>query len=473
MSPALRATHFFVNNSLLAQAESIARCYDERVPSLDEAAGSQFAFELDAVRSLRGHPLRTLDPSRANLFYLPLVAFASAMVGTCSDDKSRRTTHRERQEQMWRALQDISNGPFASRPHILACTCGMLEAERFYGKRLVALLRSMPFLVQLVHEPRPAGLAASRVQVVVPYHSVGTLPAAVHAKCDATRPTLALFMGSLQVGDPGSTRLRERLLDLSRATTSVAVLPSARPAQCLPPLAANVSATAANASAASTARSPQMPCVGAMSTHGHAKSEMASAMANATLCLTPPGDTPASSRLFDAIAALCVPVLFSPLDGAPPLQLPQSAHWRGAFLLLNSSAFLTAPLTVTADALQRVASGQLAASRCAAVRTLRASLAARGVLTRALLTVAEFARTNWSWIQPRGGQDDHSSVEAHSQAGGPTNSPGDAPTVLSALSVTDVVSEPMLLGLLGADGNEHGHSGHQHQHHRWRTSPST
>ena len=47
-----------------------------------------------------------------------------------------------------------------------------------------------------------------------------------------------------------------------------------------------------------------------------------------TLCLIPAGDTPTSRRLFDAMAAGCIPVLMSPPEGyAPNLPFPATIDW--------------------------------------------------------------------------------------------------------------------------------------------------
>ena len=67
---------------------------------------------------------------------------------------------------------------------------------------------------------------------------------------------------------------------------------------------------------------------------GPADPATALAYTNATLCLVPAGDTPSSRRLFDSMAAGCVPVLLtSPASIAPNLPFPASVDWRGAALL--------------------------------------------------------------------------------------------------------------------------------------------
>ena len=124
-------------------------------------------------------------------------------------------------------------------------------------------------------------------------------------------------------------------------------------------------------------------CVRSVGPGPPAKEEMAREMQRASFCFVPPGDSAASSRLYDAIAALCVPVVV--IDG--PLLVPTSPYWAGAVITLNATAFLyAAPYAITR--LLRTQSERYG-TFCRALAALRDDLRAERVLTRAVKAAQE------------------------------------------------------------------------------------
>lgn len=108
-----------------------------------------------------------------------------------------------------------------------------------------------------------------------------------------------------------------------------------------------------------------------------AKARMAREMRRAAFCFVPPGDSATSSRLYDAITSLCVPIVVI----GEPLLVPSSPHWARAVVTVNASAFLRASPRVIVSFLHE--QRQRRASLCHALLSLRDDLGAGCILTRA------------------------------------------------------------------------------------------
>ena len=65
------------------------------------------------------------------------------------------------------------------------------------------------------------------------------------------------------------------------------------------------------------------------------KEEMRLEMGAAQYCLAPEGDTAETSRIYDAVMQLCVPVVLS-----LRVPVPTSAYWRAAAIVIEPSRFL-------------------------------------------------------------------------------------------------------------------------------------
>lgn len=106
---------------------------------------------------------------------------------------------------------------------------------------------------------------------------------------------------------------------------------------------------------------------------------MAAAMRGATFCWVPEGDSPETSRLFDAVAALCVPLVLS--DRLP---VPPAPGWTASVLVLSPGAFLRAPAAAVVRRLELEAARGARRRRCKALLALRAELQPRCVVERVL-----------------------------------------------------------------------------------------
>ena len=110
---------------------------------------------------------------------------------------------------------------------------------------------------------------------------------------------------------------------------------------------------------------------------------MASLMARSSFCFVPEGDSPESSRLFDAISALCTPVVLTSSDEG--LLVPRSRFWAASVIVLRASDFVLMDAAALVTFLEAtLASRPAAARRCAALRALRDDLKAAPVLSRAV-----------------------------------------------------------------------------------------
>ena len=113
---------------------------------------------------------------------------------------------------------------------------------------------------------------------------------------------------------------------------------------------------------------------------------MAREMRRASFCFVPPGDSATSSRLYDAITSLCIPVVII----GEPLLVPSSPHWTRAVVAVNASDFLRASPKAIVSLLQEQAKRRSAL--CQALSSLRGDLGAGCVLTRAILAEERSSR---------------------------------------------------------------------------------
>ena len=335
---------FYVYPRLLALALDVIGCLeaDSRAKRLSR---SQFLFEVDFLGVLLEHPSRVHVRGQAEVFVLPLLAMASKQAGRC-----RSTTHPERRLQMLTAL--TAEVDFRAGPHLLACTCVMLPS--LYGQPLFGLLSNWSSrIVQLTQAPRTWSKGSlGPAQAVVPYHSPAVFTA---DDCDATRPSLAAFFGSIDTKDQNSTLVRWQIAHVASAAGGHVLF----------------RATERRGTSGSSCASRGACVDGVNAGHGSerlvpAKPAMAAAMRNASVCLVPEGDSPETSRLYDAIQALCLPVVIT-----DRLLVPPSSSWAAATIVISPSEFLSTGAPDILEKLKRETFSSGWRRRCAALRTLR------------------------------------------------------------------------------------------------------
>ena len=355
------ARRFYVDQRLLDQAVTSRRCYAASASQLDAQARSQYLFELDVFDALAQHPLRTSEPTASSLSVLPILALASEYVGHCIGPDGNATSHIGRMRRVRQALYKAAwraKGPF-----LYTCTCVM--QHHYYGNGLMRMLEHLgPRLIQLVKEPN-AKNTVTRSQIVVPYHSSPFFRVEATGACEQ-RPNLAMFMGSVWTGTSTGSRVRKHIRRVADAEPRVRFHKShRRGAGC----------------------EEKKTCVKSIGVGPPAKAEMAREMRRSAFCLVPLGDSPASSRLYDAIASLCVPVVI--IDG--PLLVPASPYWEHAVITFNATAFLRTSPSLIARALHEQLERRHA-SLCRSLSALRSDLRAECVLTRALAANLSGAR---------------------------------------------------------------------------------
>lgn len=347
------AKRFYVDQRLLDQAHTSRRCYAASASQLDAQARSQYLFELDVFDALAQHPFRTSDPAAASLSVLPILALASEYAGHCIGPDGNATSHFGRMRRVRKALYKATwraKGPF-----LYTCTCVM--QHQYYGNGLMRMLEHLgPRLIQLVKEPNGKN-TVTKSQIVVPYHSSPFFWAETTGACER-RPNLAIFMGSVWTATAIGSRVRQLIRRVADAEPRVRFHRSnRRGAGC----------------------EEKKTCVKSVGAGPPAKAEMARRMRRSTFCLVPPGDSPASSRLYDAIASLCVPIVI--IDG--PLLVPASPYWEHAVITFNATAFLKTSPGLIARALHEQLERRHD-SLCRGLSALRSDLRAECVLTRAL-----------------------------------------------------------------------------------------
>jgi len=347
---------FHVYPALLAQALVLRHRY-QAAARLHNSAQSQWLFELDMLEAMLAHPLRTHRPQSATVFVLPLLAKTSHLLAASEPVGA----HMERMREALVAIQ--KEVVWSAGPHLLTCTCFM-ERDLF-GSELYEMMQNRSgAILRQAHERRPAAFAP--LQSIVPYHSHPVVSDGVgRYHCGWHRGTMALYMGSLETTRASSSCIRRHVAGLAGELPK---LLEVHPTQ----------------------RTSGVGCVHSRCISGNgverdgrsgAKLWMASAMLNSTFCLVPEGDSPSSSRLFDAINALCVPVVITTRG----VDVPKSRWWKAASIVVSEEAFVQASGTAFARLLQ----GQRMERRCDALRRLRDSLRAECFLERAVASAAQ------------------------------------------------------------------------------------
>jgi len=321
--------------------------------------------EVGMRQVLVDHPLRTMDPLAAALYYIPIWEYTSAVLGMCNG-----TSHEHRMKNARNTLESSryfkrSHGADhfwgSSKSQVIAAEMKAsnrsLDASSkrpvTLGERMQPLSRSLTRSIVGRYKmfPRPGPTSVGACSFEIPYlpNAVGMrihqrrrsrhlLSAATargsqdgHTRADArarlgNSSLLLQFAGSLDVCCTGA-HVRCAVAQLV-IEPGVAIHPTVRgstsPGRCAAKALRLLNESASSQSAsgggsshgASGGSLPQAGGVAASQGGGalsfskpHTYEAMGHAMAHATFCLTPPGDTSVTSRLYSAIAAGCLPVL--------------------------------------------------------------------------------------------------------------------------------------------------------------------
>ena len=398
----LNVTKFFVPLQLLHLAQKINRCYEAK-HTFHNLSRTQFLFELDVLRAAINHPLRALRREEASVVLLPILAVVSKQVGDNCEKIDMPHSHVQRLRLMHTLVQNqirwqgIFNGGTLVRPRlfIIPCTCVMQKAQ--YGPQLFDLLANHSHsVVAMSHARRSPPESLSRVHVVTPYHSPPPFDTAAATRgsklCEPRSessggtggggglPLLISFAGSPETTRQPTTCVRHHILALAREAPSR--------------IAAHATTRHAVAGASQCASSGT--CVDGFhhsprfEKNESAKARMARMFARSRFCLVPEGDSPESSRLFDAVHALCTPLVIT--MSSEGLFVPRSRYWREATLVLNSVTFMRMDATALEAYLEAAeASPELSARRCRALRSLRADLSGARMLAHTVRIAANLS----------------------------------------------------------------------------------
>ncbi len=359
---------FWVYPALMQQAQEIRRCFLNQ-SAVQELSRTQFLMELDVLEALSYNQaplseLRAVRKSDATVFVLPLLAMVSRQAGTCSTP--RRSTHDQRMMQMVQLLREHVD--FSAGPHLLTCTC-VMQRSAYTAPLFDLLLNHSRSIITLSQARRAPPLSTSYRSVIAPYHSPPSLWK--HTSCSGGSK-LAAFAGSITTGRAIATAVREHIANFSSSEPShFAVRFTERRADASH---CGDDGSCVNGFFHST-RHERTP----------AKPAMAALMHGASFCFVPEGDSPESSRLYDAIAALCTPIVITTSDG---LLVPRSRYWKRAALVVGIDEFLNAS---AADVVAWLTGKQRddQVQRCESLRKLREDLSATHVLRRAVLFAAQ------------------------------------------------------------------------------------
>ena len=322
---------FVIEESLAPLALHMAQCA-RASPQHEGELPAQQAFELDALRAMLDHPLRTLERTPGALVMLPLPVALSAAharcpsgpfghAGTSSDDTRR--------QQMLRAVRAIDFGSGASYAVVLAS-----GDEAVLGRELFEALRAANATRSLLHLTAAPG-SISPFELLVP---PPVAPSAFYApakSCGADRPARLVAVGG--GGLPG------RLASVRRAEAG--------------PAAADDLARAA-------------------------------VIRNATFCLIPDGSADVPQRLFESVLAMCIPILV-----AAHLHVPASRFWRRAAVTLSKDDWQG---VASEDALLQLLLRRNAQDhRCDALQRLRDDLSLGCLLERAVRVAPAMSSWGW------------------------------------------------------------------------------
>lgn len=270
-----------------------ARGVDDRPDDTLGAEGAALMIDFYILKSLRTHPARTLDPARAYLHVMDFpfyASYVSSKMLDCYDGEDKLAAAVAAFPERWRAFPNatwlVINGDWQPPDLLFGCLWLALHGEDAPKTWVYAVVDRLTALAPAGgREERPCGAGPAPNFVVVPYvahHEIERRSLA--SGCDdwPARPTSVMFHGTMKRTHSGRYRRKALVLaeDLEAADIAdVAV-------QTFPGAPTRVNASTIMYRTAQT-------------------------YAASRFCLAPEGDTNTSRRVFDSLAAGCVPVVFA------------------------------------------------------------------------------------------------------------------------------------------------------------------
>ena len=202
---------FFMYNDFELDQQWLAGCHGYH--SLRTGVRMQNTAELGAVKVLRQHPMRVHDPSRAVLFFVPVLSYVSKWItGLCANTSS----HRERMAIAAAALQRAPHWQrFRGRDHFFVSTTWStskmsFRAQMYELAQPLSCATAGRYKQFCPHACSRRSSALASCTIHAPYainpHTV------LHYHRERRRPVMISFSGSLDVCCSG-TSIRCRLGD--------------------------------------------------------------------------------------------------------------------------------------------------------------------------------------------------------------------------------------------------------------------
>lgn len=285
---------FFLNPIIENQSLSLLQCFKDFNVFLDSAL-SQWVFEYDIFMAALKNNMRTYD-SMYKIQIIPFLPFISANSGKCNgfDHKNRLTEF----------VQVVRKIP-SKISVIMTCTCVMQEG---LFRPYLNTLHEFKNIIQLTHQNRKYPRSVTNRVIVVPYYSRHRN----HTNCSSNE--VVFWRGSVNVANENATLIRRHIMKLHHHKFNF------------------------KASSRNVCKNSDEICINGMGQgrNSSMKEEMRDDMMLSQYCLIPEGDSPDSSRLYDAIQSLCIPVILS-----NRIPVMKTRVWRNTTIVLNPTQFLS------------------------------------------------------------------------------------------------------------------------------------
>ena len=317
-----------------------------------------------ACQVLHRHPSRTLDPSSATLFYVPIFEYSSYYIGDCNG-----TTHRGRMEKAAAALRSsASYAAHGGADHFFATSAWSISGSSLsLSARMAPLSNALScgsagrYKTFPSHGPFSSAVAACTFEL--PYQANLASSRLYRSPSDPRalpRTNLLHFAGALDVCCTGRA-IRCAIAPLYAAAASGElsdvivrpIIPTSLKGKPCTSKALNLAAAAIKnrtahagggggrsggkgggssfAAAAAAAAAPpgrRLAYIWRWAVNNSDVDLMAREMATTVFCLSPAGDNCVSARFFSAVAAGCLPVVICDhLAGAFPSAVAYESFW--------------------------------------------------------------------------------------------------------------------------------------------------
>ena len=287
---------------------------------------AEHLVDINIIDALRSHPARTLDPHKASLHVLALPAHASYIWARLADQSSGRNSGHlkgESQQFHWAQMAEVAlevqANPFFQQDAPFLVIMGFFFPELAFGNALLKTLQQGNVILATTDQGYTANIALSERSVVVLYRASAAAEAIAFRQASKTERHFDFtFHGDFSRNDGGiRAHLRKVLLHLAKDARYRISLSSKK----------------LGGKRESAGNWPPSDAADVKDELGHLVNSSMNTYANSTFCLVPSGDTLTSRRLFEALAAGCVPLLVrglreDSLDSSYLLPFPGSIRWR-------------------------------------------------------------------------------------------------------------------------------------------------